>query len=225
MLEFVRTKRVRGEVKTIEPRCGGRRGTSLVELIGVMIVLGILAVIAFGAVSVAVNNSKATTAEKALASYKSAFMQACSTHPGIIEDRFTAWEAGSGSYTSKDGLKKVVNYMNEVLDNDFVLTWNSTLLCYESQGEDPWGGKYILTEYPVTSTENYYDPTTFDTRSMEISIWATGKSDQLLIDHVVGEDDFGVALRYNSGLITEKYHGSENLGSDGSLLGGEVTFG
>lgn len=185
------------------------RGTNLVELIGVMVVILILCSIGVGIASVAIHNSKRATAEKGLADYASVFTQVCTTHPGIVKDRKAAW-GGSETYTSQEGLKRLVLYMNELLPEERAFVWNSAGY-FESLGGDPWKGKYILTEYPVTAYENYYDPSLREENSIECSLWCTGNSDYLLETKSIGSDEIGVALRYCDGLVIQKWSGSKDM--------------
>lgn len=201
-----------------------RKAMNLIELIGVMVVMSILLVIGAVSYNVTINNSKITTAEKALSNYEKTFESICSEYPGVIFDRESAWGDDGSAYTSKEGLKRLVNLMNERLDDELAFSWDNSLNCYVSIGQDPWGGNYILTEYPITSGYNFYDPTLRDIQSAEISIWASGINNYLITEQKVGKDDIGVALRYAKGDFTVNYYGTKGLDADDTLLDANITF-
>lgn len=178
-----------------------RSGMTMVELLGVMVVIAILASIAIGGVTSAQSRARDTSAMQALNGYKDAFTTVCVMNPGIIADRGNNW-TDSTTYTSENGLKKVVTKMNELLDDELAMHWDVTQKCYVSMGQDPWGGNYILTEYPMdpAGSVNYYDPTAGGKGIMALAVWCTGNSD-FVSDGVITKDTRGVAMSYIGGLI------------------------
>lgn len=186
-----------------------RRGLTLVELLGVMVVLVVLVGIAAGGIVSARNRASITSAESTIRAYADAFLSATTQHPGVVADRAAAWGTDGTSYTSERGLQKIVAYMNQFLDGTLTFVWDPVQKCYVSLGEDPWGGHYILTEHPkIPGGLNYYDPTVAGNESvMSLSIWATGNNDDVLVDHEVAEDSYGVCLVFTNGVVTDELQG------------------
>lgn len=184
-----------------------RRGMTMVELLGVMVVIAILAAIAIGGVTSAQGRARDTSAMQALNGYKDAFTTVCVMNPGIITDRGKNW-TDSTTYTSENGLKKVVTKMNELLDDELAMHWDVEQKCYVSMGQDPWGGNYILTEYPMDPAGgvNYYDPTAGGKGVMALSVWCTGNVD-FMSAGVITKDTRGVAMSYIDGIINTVQQG------------------
>lgn len=188
-----------------------RRGVTLVELLGVMAVITILAGIAMGGIITAQGRARTTTAATAIDAYRAAFTNACISHPGVVNNRATAWSGESG-YTSQQGLKKVVAHMNEFLDDELVLYWDTELNCYASVGSDPWNGRYLLTEYPeLSGTVSYYDPTVPGNQGiMALAVWVGGNTDVIQTTQTISQETYGIGLLFNSGLVTSFMQGFED---------------
>lgn len=189
-----------------------RKGMTLIELLGVMVVLVVLAAIAIGGVMNSVYRSRVTSCLTAIDGYRSAFLNAAVSHPSVFSDRINHWGDGS-NYSSKDGLKRIVAFMNEALDDNLQFYWNDEMKWYESVDNDPWGGKYILTEYPVSDndpTHNYYDASK-DANGYKMfacSIWATGNNEVLTNDDpTIARDSYGVGLLFADGIVTPNFNG------------------
>lgn len=196
-----------------------RRGMTMVELLGVMVVMAILATVAIGGIQAAQKRARDTSAMQSLNGFKDAFTTVCVMNPGIISDRGKNW-TDSTSYTSENGLKKIVTKMNELLDDELMMHWDVERKCYVSLGQDPWGGNFILTEYPIdpAGVINYYDPTAGGQGVMAISVWCTGNTD-FEAGNVVTKDSKGVALSYVSGLVNAQTQGIDSQnGLEGWLL-------
>lgn len=196
-----------------------KRGMTLVELMGVMVVLTILATVSGSGILKGQEKARVSSALSAIDAYESAFTVAATTHPSIVSSRAKAW-ADEVTYTSKDGLGRVAYYMNEILEDQLVLQWDDMLHCYRSAGVDPWGGYYILTEYPISAdgATSYWDPTVEPGAStFACAIFSTGKDDLLLGDtHTVSDDIHGVGLVLTSGLVTSNLHNfNDQLSFDG----------
>lgn len=178
------------------------KGLTLIELLGVMAVVVIISSIAVGGVVGAQNKAKRTAALTAIDNYTSAFEIACIEHPGLIKDRRAAWPA-VGSYSSEFGLKRLAAYMNMQLDDSLDFTWDDDLGYYVSYGTDPWGGKYILTEYPQKSgVESYYDASVApNDEIMCASVWVTGNNDSILESNIISKDCYGVGLFFKDGVF------------------------
>ena len=97
-----------------------RRGMTMVELLGVMVVMAILATVAIGGIQAAQKRARDTSAMQSLNGFKDAFTTVCVMNPGIISDRGKNW-TDSTSYTSENGLKKIVTKMNELLDDELMM--------------------------------------------------------------------------------------------------------
>ena len=188
-----------------------RKGMTLVELLGVMVVLVILASLATGGILGGQEKARVASALTAVDAYKDAFSVTCITHPGIAGSRDAAW-ADEVTYSSQSGLAKLVNGINETVDDLLVLQWDDSLKCYRSTGTDPWGGYYVLLEYPVpadpVANPSYWDPTVAPGSStFAVAIFATGNNDDILVNKIVGEESYGVGLTLAAGLISHQWHG------------------
>lgn len=186
-----------------------RVGVSLVELLGVMAVIAILGSIAFGGIISAQEKARVTTAESAIASYENAFLTSCITNPGIVGDRYKIVEGG-GTYNAREGLKRLVQSMNQTLDDSLDFVWDDSAGCYISAGDDPWGGKYILVNYPEAAdgSVNYTDMSIPSNQTkMAASVWCTGNTDAVMTAKKVTEQCYGVGLLFTDGLGEGVYHG------------------
>lgn len=189
-----------------------KAGTTLIELLGVMAVLAIIASVAIGGVMHAQERARVTSAETAIVAYRDAFLSACTAHPGLVGDRAAAWGDSETNYTSERGLGKLVAYMNEYLDGSLVLSWDPTNKYFISYGRDPWGGHYVLTEYPrIPGGTNYYDPTVAGNEGiMAAAIWATGNNDSILGQQKVAKETYGACMSFKGGLVDTIMPGFED---------------
>ena len=208
MREYAQQKEMPGWLRTQR-----KAGTTLIELLGVMAVLAIIAGLAIGGVMHAQEQARKTSAETAITAYRDAFISACNAHPGLVGDRAAAWGDSESNYSTEKGLQKLAGYMNEYLDGSLSLAWDPTGKYYKSVGLDPWGGNYILTEYPkIPGGLNYYDPTVGGNEGiMAASIWATGNNDSLLTQQKVTKDSYGALLLFKDGLAECLMPGFEKL--------------
>lgn len=178
------------------------------ELLIAIIVLGILVAITVNTGISAQRRARETAAITALGDFQGAFTTACINHPGIMKDRENAWKADTG-YTTKDGLARLVQYMNESLDAEYAFYWNEEVGCYVSHREDPWGGMYYLTEYPYEDeTSDGWDPTTgTGISALRCSIWVTGNDSSIESTETVGSNSIGIGLSYRAGSVSSQYQG------------------
>lgn len=196
-----------------------RKGFSLIELLVAIVVLAILGAITITAGTAAQRRARVTSAMTVFDDYKSAFNTAVMDHPGLVNDREDAWTAPDGTgtgttYTSKASFDRLVGYMNNSLSNDLQLTWNVDGY-YESKGNDPWGGKYVLLEYPGSDRTEYWDFSTFDNKAaLRLSIWCTGPDSDIIVPDVtdgnvtVRDHSVGITIQDVSGNISSETHGS-----------------
>ena len=191
---------------------GKRRGMNMIELLGVMAVLVILIGIGVGNVLSGQEKARVTSAQQALSSYRGAFMQATVIKPAILSDRLDEWTAAGGesNYSSEDAFKRLVSLMNEALEDKLCLEWDANLACYRSRGKDPWGGHYILCEYPKSDAENRFNPASLGTVELSCSIWATGSNGTLLEEGRVSDESYGVGLVYSTGMCVDTYSGFDS---------------
>lgn len=189
-----------------------RKGVTLLELLGVMAILAIIASIAVGGILTSQERARVTSAMSSIDAYDNAFATACIINPGIVGDRYMIIEGG-GTYNSEEGFKRLVKYMNETLDDSLDFHWDDTRKCYVSMGRDPWGGNYILSEYPVGSASgaDYSDPSVEANQAvMACAIWCTGNTDSILVGKTVSKDCYGIGLVFKDGLGSSSYQGFDD---------------
>jgi len=216
-----------------------RIGMTLVELLGVMVVLAILATIGVGSVLKAAHRGRVTSCFTAIDGYRSAFLSAVVSHPSVFSDRISNWKDDGEGYSAKDGLKRVAAFMNESLDDNLHFYWNEEEKYYETIGNaDPWGGKYILTEYPISESDpdhNYYNASETGNgyKMFACSIWATGNNEALLSDRtdpgwepIIVDDSFGVCLTFADGIVDWTFNGFESSQDEGDspFVGYKLTY-
>ncbi len=208
-----------------------RKGFSLVELLIAVAVLGILGAITFVAGSSAQRRARVTSAMTAFDDYRSAFDTAIMDHPGVVTDRSDLWEKGTAEggapgaqYTSKDAFANIVQLMNKSLDDKLTLEWDDGLKAYASRGEDPWGGKYVLLEYPEKVGDNIFDltktpPDTGAYRAtMCFSIWCTGPDAGIVdpsdpavsVNTSVSDGSVGCTYMDKAGDLISEMHGAQD---------------
>ncbi len=202
-------------------KCRKRKGFSLIELLVAIVVLGILGAITIAAGSAAQQRARITSAMTVFDDYKSAFNTAVMDHPGLVNDRLDTWTAPDGTgigatYSSKDAFARLVANMNRALSTELKLTWNDTNKCYESTGEDPWGGKYVLLECPSdATTDDKWDPTTTDNQAaMRMSIWCTGIDPYIVVPEsgvvTVRDISVGIVIEDKAGNLNYTTHGAQD---------------
>lgn len=198
-----------------------RKGFSLIELLIAIVVLAILGAITITAGSAAQQRARVTSAMTVFDDYKAAFNTAIMDHPGLVNDREDTWllpdGSGDGSaYTSVEAFKRLVGYMNKSLSEEQKLVVSADGKYYESVGNDPWGGKYVLLEYPEVNGLTYWDPTTATAKaSMRISIWCTGCDSDIVVPDATGVStvrDYskGIVIVDAAGDITSQTHGASD---------------
>lgn len=188
-----------------------RKGFSLVELLVAIVVLGILGAITITAGTSAQRRARVTSAMTVFDDYKNAFNTAIMDHAGLVNDREDAWTEAMNNgmtYSSHEGFARLVGNMNRVLSNELSLVWNDTGKYWESVGNDPWGGKYVLLECPVdtdvsSDKEYYWDPTQAQNKAcLRCSIWCTGNDPHIIVPEAgivtIRDISIGISLRYET---------------------------
>lgn len=211
----------------------GRRGFSLVELLIAVVVLGILTAIVVNGGAAAQERARVTSATTTLNDYRTAFSASVLASPGIMKDREEAWLGAGGTgdgstYTSHTGMARLVRKMNERLQPAVQFFWwpatdfdgdgnpdvDAPKVWRTKSEQDPWGGYYILTEYPEFEdghTPSYFDPTAEPgLSSMCIGIWATGKDEGIVSEQVVSKNSRGICLVYKAGVVSYSYQGIDS---------------
>lgn len=200
-----------------------RKGFSLIELLVAIVVLAILGTITITAGTAAQRRARVTSAMTVFSDYRSAFNTAIMDHPGLVNDREELWVGPDGTdtgvmYTSKEAFKRLVGYMNSSLSADLQLVPSADGPYYESKGNDPWGGKYVMLEYPdIPGGLSYYDPTQPHSKAtICMSIWCTGVDSDIIIpdeNGLVTVRDFsvGIAVMDHAGDLSSETHGSTDV--------------
>lgn len=195
-----------------------KRGFSLIELLVAIVVLGVLSTMLINSGIAAQKRARLTSALTVLEDYESAFSTVCMTHPGIMMDRKDAWVGADGTengehYSTIKAMGRVISYMNEVLEGSSQFILSSDGLRYESRGEDPWGGKFIITEFPlVNSGASGYNPVEVGSvaeSAMRLAIWATGIDASIENTKTVNDVSVGIALEYRDGNVYSYLQGIE----------------
>lgn len=223
-----------------------RKGFSLVELLIAIVVLGILTMIVVSGGAAAQERARNTAVVTAFTDYRTAFSGTVLSLPGVMKDREEAWgtaEEGTpgADYTAEKSMARLVRNMNERLQPEFRLYWwpstdfdgdgapddTAPKVWRTQNGSDPWGGYYVLTEYPESTDGSYpsvFDPMSEAGRSaMCICIWATGKDEGIIVDKVVSDDSRGILMQYKGGVVTHAYQGIASADSPGtSFLGSTI---
>lgn len=194
-----------------------RKGITLIELLGVMVVMAILMAIAISGVMAAQRRAREVKALSALEGYHSAFLSAAETHPSIFGDRIEQWGTDGSTYKSKAAFERTVTFMNATLDVELKMSWDDTTKLWTSNETDPWGGHYVLMEYPTSSSSpdtNYYDCSAGENGYdvFAFSIWCTGNNDYILSSSpYIVDEIYGIGITFSEGVVKETYHGFNEL--------------
>lgn len=203
-----------------------RSGFSLVELLIAVVVLGILAMMVLNSGSAAQYKARVTTAMSALENYQTAFNTVVLENPGVMKDREEAWGDDGSGYTTKTAMERLVIKMNKLLDEKLVFVWDNVSNYYRSTSTDPWGGYYILMEFPHPEGDNSgYDPTAgIGLSAMRCSIWASGVDENVVMQHKVSENSIGCTFLYQKGIPLCVYHGVEDTEAGRPYTGWQLQY-
>lgn len=134
-------------------------GTTLVELIGVMIVIAILAAIAIGGIIAARNNANITSTQSDLRTFQSAIQQVLMAHPEVMQ-------ATDDAQNGHVGISDIISFINIQLETDWqfkqvkatsgdTTTGKSGLVGTTTIKHDSWNNPYSLYIYTDTNTTDY----------------------------------------------------------------------
>lgn len=135
-----------------------KKGYSPVTILFGVLLFTILAASAYGAYSSTNEKVSHGTVETVLKGYVEALTSAYASTPNIVTSR----ERGvvDGVYSTKTGLEYAVKVWNKYLEKDNQFYWDDSIGMYRSVIGDPWGGYYILLEYPYDDVnDERLDPT------------------------------------------------------------------
>lgn len=126
-----------------------KKGSTLVELIGVMIVIAIIAAIAIGGIIAARDRANVTNTQSDLRTYENAAKQVMMAYPDIMKYK----DGGTVS-------KKVIDLLNNQLETEWKFTEltntaGSGAVGYSTIKRDAWDMPYALYMYTDTQTTKY----------------------------------------------------------------------
>lgn len=221
---------MKDKVKNICGRMKKRVGTTMVELLGVMVVIAILAAIAIGGISAARDNANQTSAQSDIKTYTTAIQQVVMLHPEVM--KFSATKP-------TNALRTLVGYINDQLEEQ----WQFEILPEDVGGgatvvgsggvatstikRDSWGNPYGLYIYMDDKTETYVDKENVKLKESDsclyIAIVSAGKNStggpvghdgnnfdpstrqiscaKEMVNNTDGADDIGVVIRILNGDI------------------------
>lgn len=198
-----------------------RVGTTMVELLGVMVVIAILAAIAIGGISAARDNANETSAQSDLRTYTTAVQQVAMLHPEIM--KFTAQKPANA-------VDVLVGYINEQVEEKWKFetlagATDSGGVATSSIKRDSWGNPYGLYVYFDDKAPTYTDKDGVKLKNSDsciyIAIVSAGKnatggpvgsngdnfdsetrkisSAAAMVNNTDGVDDIGVIIRVLNG--------------------------
>lgn len=206
-----------------------KRGMTLVELLGVMVVLAILAGISIGGISAARDNANTTSIISDLRTYDSALKQVFMLHPEIM--KFTADKPANA-------IEKVVTYVNEQMESNWRFEVLSGVngcgaVATSSIKRDAYGNAYTMYIYfdDKTPTYNRRDGTALvDSDSCVYIVIASPGKNSTGIGVGVNGDNYDATTKkiVNASLCVNNTDGIDDVGLICRILNGDtfsVTFG
>lgn len=219
-----------------------KKGSTLVELIGVMIVIAIIAAIAIGGIIAARDRANVTNTQSDLRTYENAAKQVMMAYPDIMKYK----DGGTDP-------KAVLDLLNAQLETEWQFTnefgegslsagnvANSGAIGYSTIKRDAWDMPYALYLYTDTNTTKYTGETgaalededsclylviaSAGKNSTGVGVGTTGdniygednhiKAQDAMINNTDGVDDMGIIVRILNGDVY-----SATFGFEGSTLG------
>lgn len=201
--------------------CNHKRATNLVELIGVMIVIIIIAGIAIGGIIAARDKANITSAQSDIRTFQTAIQQVVMSHPEIMK---------YSDSKPANSVQNIVALVNDALEEDWqfeVLSGvtGSGAVAGSTVKRDPWNNAYGLYIYTDDCTETYTDetgtPLLPSDSCITIAVVSAGKnstggpvgvdgnnydattrkisSATAMVNNTDGSDDIGVIIRVLNG--------------------------
>lgn len=97
-----------------------RRGTTMVELLGVMVVIAILAAIAIGGIGAARDNANETSAQSDIKTYTTAIQQVVMIHPEVMKFTALSTPDANGNMTKPaNAIETLVGYINDQMEEQW----------------------------------------------------------------------------------------------------------
>lgn len=130
-----------------------RKGTNLIELLGVMAVIAIISAIAVGGITAARDSANETSVQSDIKVYQTAIQQVLMQHPEVM--KFTAQKPTSA-------VSVLVNYINDQLESQWKFQElaganDSGLVAGSATRRDAWGNPYGLYVYFDDKAPTYND--------------------------------------------------------------------
>lgn len=130
-----------------------RKGTNLIELLGVMAVIAIISVIAVGGITAARDSANETSVQSDIKVYQTAIQQVLMQHPEVM--KFTAGKPANA-------VEVLVGYINDQLESQWKFSvlagaTDSGLVAGTDTKRDAWGNAYGLYVYFDDRAATYND--------------------------------------------------------------------
>lgn len=130
-----------------------RKGTNLIELLGVMAVIAIISVIAVGGITAARDSANETSVQSDIRVYQTAIQQVLMQHPEVM--KFTATKPANA-------VEVLVGYVNDQLESQWKLSvlpgsTDSGLVAGTDTKRDAWGNPYGFYVYFDDRASTYTD--------------------------------------------------------------------
>ena len=216
-----------------------KKGSTLVELIGVMIVIAIIAAIAVGGIIAARDRANVTNTRSDLRTYENAVKQVMMAYPNIMKYEDATTVDGDAAITH------VIDLINAQLETEWKFTQKfdngtaavenkSGAVAYSETKRDAWGMPYALyiytdsqdTAHGYTNKDSvlYLTIASAGKNSTGVGVGTQGKNinqttgaitDQnAMINNTDGIDDMGLIVRIKNGDVY-----SATFGYEGATLG------
>lgn len=204
-------------------------GFNMMELVFGMVIIGILMTLAVTSYVKGRDKANELVIEEAFGAYGSAVLDSFTSDPTLQLSTVNAVDdVNSGkelTYSPEKAHGYMVSAINLIVDDELKLTWNTETRRYESAGEDPYGGRYVLVDYPVDLTGRITEDNpsgkdvswAVDDISIEENskpaykflIASTGKTDNVDSLNKLSAEDKAIAICISDGLVDTKLHGEE----------------
>lgn len=201
----------------------------MMELVFSMVIIGILMTVAVVSHVKGRDKANALVIEEAFGAYSNAILDSFTSDPTLqLSTVDVISDVNSGkelTYSPEKAHGRMVGAINLIVNNELKFKWNADTRRYESAGEDPYGGKYILVDYPVDLTGRVTDDNpngkdvSWEVGDISIEenskpaykflIVSTGKTDNVDSLNRLSAEDKAIAICISDGLVDTKLHGEE----------------